>query len=54
MLLIVVTFLAGTTWGPTVATQALSSATACTTSMNDVAQAIKDTAKSNINAEVLI
>ena len=54
MLLIVVTFMAGATWGPTVATQALSSAAACTTSMNAVAQAIKDTEKSNINGEVLI
>ena len=54
MLLIVVTFLAGTTWGPTVATQALSSAASCTTSMNAVAQTILVTAKSNVNGKVLI
>ena len=54
MLLIVVTFLAGTTWGPAVATQALPSAAACTTSMNSVAQTILVTAKSNVNGEVII
>lgn len=54
MLLIIVTFLAGTTWGPAVATQALPGAAACTTSMNAVAQTILVTSKSNVNGEVLI
>ena len=54
MLLIVVTFLAGATWGPQVSMQAMPNAAACTSSMIAVAQAIMDTAKSNINGEVLI
>lgn len=54
MLLIVVTFLAGATWGPQVSMQAMPNAAACTAAMNAVAQTIGATAKSNVNSEVLI
>ena len=54
MLLIVVTFLSGPTWGPQVSMQAMPNAAACLAAMNVVAQTIVDTAKSNVNAEVII
>lgn len=54
MLLIVVTFVAGSTWGPLVSIQDLPNAAACTAAMNAVAQTILYTAKSNVNGEVLI
>lgn len=54
MLLIVVTFLSGATWGPQVSMQAIPNPATCMTVMNAVAQTILDTAKSNVNAEVII
>lgn len=54
MLLIVVTFLAGATWGPQVSIQTMPNPAACTAAMNAVAQTIGATAKSNINGKVLI
>lgn len=54
MLLIVVTFLAGTTWGPQISLQAMPNESACTAAMNAVAQTIETTAKSNVNTELVI
>lgn len=54
MLLIVVTFFAGATWGPQVLMQAMPNESACTAAMNAVAQTIETTAKSNVNTKVLI
>ena len=54
MLLIVVTFLTGATWGPQVSIQTMPNEAACTAAMNAVAKTILDTEKSNVNAEVII
>lgn len=54
MLLIVVTFLAGATWGPMVSTQMMPSASACTAAMTATAHAIQATAKSNIIGGAII
>ncbi|ABM39717.1 hypothetical protein [Polaromonas naphthalenivorans] len=54
MLLIVVTFLAGATWGPQVSMQAMPNPVACMAAMNAVAQTIGASAKSNLNTELLI
>ena len=53
-LLIVVTFLAGNSWGPQVTTQRLPNTEICRTAMNAVAKSIAYAAKSNINGEVKI
>ena len=54
MLLIIVTFLAGATWGPTVSTQIMPSAQACTTAMTATAHAIQAAAKSNVIGGAII
>lgn len=54
MILIVVTFLAGTTWGPTVTTQAMPNAGVCTAAMHATVHAIQRGAKSNTNGPVII
>ena len=54
MLLIVVTFLEGATWGLRVSIQKLPNASACIAAMNVAAQTIENAAKSNINVEVII
>lgn len=48
MLLIVVTFLAGATWGPQVSMQAMPNPAACMAAMKAVAQTIEESAKSNV------
>lgn len=54
MLLIIVTFLSGATWGPTVSTQIMPSASACAAAMTATAHAIHNAAKSNVIGEVII
>lgn len=54
MLLIIVTFLAGATWGPVVSTQALPSTSTCTAAMNATAHAIQAAAKSNVIGGAII
>ena len=54
MLLIVVTFLSGSTWGPVVSMQAMPNVGACMAAMTATAQAIQGSAKSNVNGQVII
>ena len=53
-LLIIVTFMAGSTWGPQVETQLFPNAGTCSAAMNSVAETILGAAKSNVNGEVII
>ena len=53
-LLIIVTFLAGSAWGPQISTQSFSTHQACETAMNAIAEIVLTAAKTNVNGEVLI
>ena len=53
-ILIIVTFLAGNSWGPQVTTQSFSNKESCATTMHAVADNILGAAKSNITGQVVI
>lgn len=52
--LVVVTFLAGTSWGPQVSTTGMAGIEACNAARSSIASQISNTARTNVTGEVII